>query len=289
MNLRITSFATRISIYIITMIILVFGVTLGVYYHLSSNRIIKSSMEIAYGNLNSMVARVEAQLNSVSHSIDATAWLLNVSSSDSVMIREVLIHNIQNNATIMGSSLAFVPKEGQSPTMYYASHSYLGIRFEHVDMAKYNYIGMDWYLIPKLLGKGYWSEPYYDEGVGNIAMTTYSLPLRNEMGEIFAIYTADISLDQFTDQVEKLLYLEGSYSFLLSRNGYYLTHHKKERIMSETIFSNGFNRKNEYYELIGKAMLAGNTGGKEFVNDGMYRMLSMLLSLRWGGLSVRLF
>lgn len=288
MNLRITSFATRICIYIITMIIIVFGITLGVYYHLSRIRIIKSSMEIAYGNLNNMASRVEAQLNSVSHSIDATAWLLQVSSDDTLRIKEVLIHNIQNNSVIMGSSLAFVPKAEQAPVMYYSSRSYMGVGFENVDLTKYNYAGMDWFLIPKLLGKGYWSEPYFDEGVGNEVMSTYSLPLRNKEGQIFAIYTADISLDQFTDQVEKLIPLEDSYSFLLSRNGYYLTHRNKERIMSETIFSNAFGRNNKDYEVIGREMLAGNTGGQEFVNDGnrSYAIYAPITSVGWSICSV---
>ena len=51
----------------------------------------------------------------------------------------------------------------------------------------YDYPCMDWYLIPQLLKQEYWSEPYYDEGGGNIIMSTYAKPLYNSDGEVFAL------------------------------------------------------------------------------------------------------
>lgn len=56
---------------------------------------------------------------------------------------------------------------------------------------------MDWYQIPRLLNKPYWSEPYYDEGGGNIIMTTYSYPIYDMQGNMVAIFTADLSLEWY--------------------------------------------------------------------------------------------
>ena len=43
-------------------------------------------------------------------------------------------------------------------------------------------LGLDWYQIPKELDRPVWSEPYYDEGGGNIIMSTYSVPLHRMVG-----------------------------------------------------------------------------------------------------------
>ena len=63
---------------------------------------------------------------------------------------------------------------------------------------------MDWYQIPKLLNESYWSEPYYDDGGGEMMMTTYSKPLYDEYGNLYAIITADLSLEWLTDLVEDI-------------------------------------------------------------------------------------
>ncbi len=41
----------------------------------------------------------------------------------------------------------------------------------------YQYFYMDCTKFPKCLMLTYWSEPYFDEGGGNILMTTYSHPI----------------------------------------------------------------------------------------------------------------
>jgi len=33
-----------------------------------------------------------------------------------------------------------------------------------------------WFQAPKAQGKAVWSAPYFDEGAGNVLMTTYSAP-----------------------------------------------------------------------------------------------------------------
>ncbi|MEG0499992.1 MAG: IcfG-like protein, partial [Rikenellaceae bacterium] len=74
--------------------------------------------------------------------------------------------------------------------------------FQNLGGKKYEYHTMDWYLIPKLLKKPYWSEPYYN--ACNTIVTTYALPLYNRKGEMYAIFCAHISLAHFTDMVDEM-------------------------------------------------------------------------------------
>ena len=90
-----------------------------------------------------------------------------------------------------------------------------------------------------------WSEPYFDEGGGNIPMTTCSVPFYGEAGGRCAgVVMADVSLDWLTELVASIKVLKTGYSFLLSRNGTMLTHPCKEMIMNETIFSIAESRNN---------------------------------------------
>lgn len=63
--------------------------------------------------------------------------------------------------------------------------------------------------------------------------------------------------------------MESSYTFLLSRNGSYLTHPNLEKIMNETIFSDAYSVEDDQKEKIGHEMLAEKTGTTEF-NDANY-------------------
>ena len=60
-----------------------------------------------------------------------------------------------------------------------------------------------------------WSEPYFDEGGGNVVMTTYAVPFyrpgRGGQRRLAGIATADVSIDWLGRQVSSLR---------LYRNGY---------------------------------------------------------------------
>ena len=142
------------------------------------------------------------------------------------------------------------------------------VTYQVLGSQNYDYPCMDWYLIPKMQKQAYWSEPYYDDGGGNIIMSTYSKPLYDNRGELFAVFIASISLTQFTDTISLLKPYPSSYTYLISRNGSFLTHADRDKIMNETIFSEAFATENHSQEQIGREMLAGHTGTKHFNYKG---------------------
>lgn len=78
--------------------------------------------------------------------------------------------------------------------MYYSPYTLRtadSLRSIQLGTADYEYHYMDWYQIPKLLDLPYWSDPYFDTGGGEMLMTTYSRPLHDHNGKLFAVFTAD--------------------------------------------------------------------------------------------------
>ncbi len=153
------------------------------------------------------------------------------------------------NPNIIGSAIAYNPtygpKKGQ-PFSPYAYRDSMGIHTKQLTDEKYDYQHQEWYEEPMEQGKGTWSEPYVDKGGGEIPMITYSLPLINNEGDIYAIQTADISLDWLSDLMMEMdnnyndeFFPNDSdnpaYSFIISYEGTFIVHPEQSYVLSKNI------------------------------------------------------
>ena len=121
-------------------------------------------------------------------------------------------------------------------------------------MMTYQYHQKDWYTLPKNSNRPTWSEPYYDEGAGNIFMATYSLPFYKTIDgkrTFQGIVTADISLDWLVKIISSVSTLKSGYSFLISKNGNIVSHPDESLILKETIFSIADAREDPHLREIG--------------------------------------
>ncbi|MFR9649027.1 MAG: SpoIIE family protein phosphatase, partial [Rikenellaceae bacterium] len=176
------------------------------------------------------------------------------------------------NPIIYGAALAFEPGYFPDKGVYfmpYVVRDTLGeITLKWHGGEDYDYHFMDWYLIPKLLNKAYWSEPYYDD----ILMSTYTVPLRDNEGKVVGVITADISLDWLTNLVVNMKPYERSYAVMISRNGYYLSHNDSSLILNDTFFTHtqglGDNSSHEEIYELGRNMQRLNSGNTTIIIDG---------------------
>ena len=118
-----------------------------------------------------------------------------------------------------------------TPSRYYFApyaHRDQGeIKVSFLGSDTYRYFFLDWYQIPKELQRPLWSEPYYDEGGGNIIMSTFSMPFYREREgkkEVRGVARADISLMGLEKLVAAVKIYQTGYAFLISQNGRFLTH-----------------------------------------------------------------
>ena len=186
------------------------------------------------------------------------------------------------NPNIVGSAVAFEPDYYPEKGVYFSPFAYRKdsvILTKQLGTTDYEYHYMDWYQIPKLLGKAYWSDPYFDAGGGDMPLITYSLPLFNSEGQIFAVFTADISLDWMADftsildneYIKKYQQQLGShfYNFIIGRNGTYIMHPKKERVLNETIFSLCLETESTADDRVAYGMINGDTSFEPFDVNGI--------------------
>ena len=152
----------------------------------------------------------------------------------------------------------------------------------------YDYFHMDWYMLPKLLGRGVWSEPYYDEAGGEILMATYAAPVYREQGRrrvFLGVITADVSLEWLRRVVGSLSIYESGYAFLISKGGLFVSHPEGRYLMRESIFSLAEAREDENLREIGRAMTRGRQGfarlDANYFGEPVYVSYAPMPSTEW--------
>ena len=268
--LRNRSLAFKLILFFSASSILIFSIVLAYTYYYS-REIIQANEEKDARNLALMKAtRIETVLNSVQKVTQGLADYLEHSSCSKGEILAMIRTTVKHNPEIYGSSIAFEPYGFDKKTPFLAPYFHRKReKIEFADLAdgSYAYLQGDWYQIPKELQTPQWSEPYFDEGGGNIFMTTYSVPFYGKVGgerRFRGIVTADVSLEGLQEIVSSIKILKTGYGFLISKNGTLVTHPSKELIMNETLFGVAEARGDARLREIARKMIKGESGSLPF-------------------------
>lgn len=275
MKLLLKSFATKLSIYVLSLTLIIFTAIMIIFYAYNRNQSTKYAIAHTHALLDNMVTKINSQLQTVETAVIQSTWTLERNLDNPDSLQYIISAAISQNNLIVGCGIAFIPDFYREKGKYFMP--YVSFKngqdgeliYQTLGSQEYDYPNMDWYLIPKQLKQSYWSEPYYDKGGSNIIMTSYSVPLFDKKGEIYAIFTAHISLTQFREMIESLKPYQSDYTYLISRKGSFLTHPDHKKIMTETVFSEALETNNKYQEQIGREMQAGRTGTVHFDNLGV--------------------
>ena len=106
-------------------------------------------------------------------------------------VHEELERYLLSNPQAYGAAFAVDPEvSGKlfSPYVYRRKGQFIRV---NLDDPKYDYPRQQWYSEPKRLNQARWSDPYFDDGGGNITMVTYSIPIHAK-GKFLGILTTDL-------------------------------------------------------------------------------------------------
>ena len=203
-----SSFSLRMSLYILMVAASVFILAFWGYFNQARNSVREEAMEQAQVKLDNVILQIDKVLSSVETAVQNLSWLVADKLDYPDYMYALTQQVLRSNPHVVGSAIAFEPSYYAEKGVLFSPYSYRtekgAIRSKQLGTEDYEYHYMDWYQIPKLLGRPYWSEPYYDEGGADLVMTTFSLPLYDSDGEMYAVFTADISLDWFADKVNEV-------------------------------------------------------------------------------------
>ena len=176
--IRNRGIAVKLTLLILSSVTVILGVVLGSYYF-SSTEIIEKTVRKNAGNLVlATVNRIEKVLVSIEKVPENVAFSLESFTYERGQIIELVRNVVKNNPEIYGSTISFAPYAHTETREHFAPYYYRkpGTRELAFTEVPGDYFYQDWFQIPKELNRSVWSEPYFDEGAGNIIMATYSVP-----------------------------------------------------------------------------------------------------------------
>lgn len=171
-----------------------------------------------------LVDNIEIRLDGVEHTLQRISKKVQTESEDYVereapRILEIII---EGDSIVKGGSVAIVPDaaEGRGEWMLYTHREEDDVLVSRqLGDTEYSYTKQQWYTAPLKTGKGVWSDPYIDRGAGECLMVTYSYPMKDADGNIVALLTADIALDDLDENLNRLIPYPQSYTFTMTKDG----------------------------------------------------------------------
>lgn len=222
--------------------------------------------------INGILSSVETAVANNQLEIDE-----NINAPDKMF--DITEHILQQNPNIVGSAVAFRPNFYPQKGRQFAPYAYRQdslILTKQLGSASYDYHHMDWYEGPMKEGKGYWSNPYLDEGGGEIPMITYSIPLNDRKEKKCGVLTADIALDWLSDLIKEEDYDDflDTYCFVIGRDGTFIVHPNKELVLKETVQEYCKRTDGAEDDSLAVKMLAGGRGTNSIKVDGVRHFIS---------------
>ncbi|MCA1989712.1 MAG: SpoIIE family protein phosphatase [Desulfarculus sp.] len=254
---------TRFTVVVLVGVGLVSLVMAGLTYLRSSEALLDARKAQLSALAESMANRVSRQLSEVSTPARVMGTTLEVLHPQSqAQAIGLLRRQVIDSRQVFGMAIAYAPYAFDKSLEFFAPYvhrSESGLRNLNLVNPAYAYTRQDWYLIPSLLMRPVWAEPYFDEGGGNILMTTYSSPMVRD-GKLLGIATADLDLQNLGELVHGLLVGKEGYAFLLTHQGSFLAAPKPEWVMRETIFSLAEAQERPALRDLGHRMVRGGSG-----------------------------
>ena len=208
----------------------------------------------------------------VHNSIWITRWCLDYPDSLAVVARRI----VEENPSVMGSTIALVPDYNKKLPLFapYVCRTADGsVELKSLATEEYDYPSQEWFTEPLKYGYGYWSEPYIDEGGGEVLMTTYSVPVTDDAGRVAAVLTADVSLDWLTELIGSLRVYPDAFSVLISREGKIMVSPVEELNMQRSIKEYGMGAKDtSNFNSLADGMLSGKSGNVSLKQSRRERM-----------------
>lgn len=263
------SFSSRLSQIILLIVSILFIVMLGIVSFSSHALIAEEATRGASNILKATILEVEKEFEKVESTLQSVAWMV-YEHQDEDDVLYMITHEIVNrHPNIFGSAIAFVPGYHQGKH-YFSPYSYKDAQTGEIHSMQlgndeYDYFEMEWFKVAYDTKKSHWSEPYFDEGGGEMMMSTFSMPLFDLQGNVFAVITADVPIDQMREKLNAIHPYEHSHVLVASHSGKLFN----EKDTSITLFSLAEKIDDPRVEEFSKAMVEGKSGYSRFFYDGV--------------------
>ena len=266
--------SVRVSLWVVMFAAVIFIAALSFLFYQSREAVRQEAINRATQILDKTSLRVEGILNRVEVATNMTMWLVqrHPDKADSMFVysRGVL----QNNPDFYNCSIAFEPYYFGDKVRYFSAYTkHIGdsIRTIQGGSDSYQYFFMDWYLMPTLLDRPCWTEPYMDLDVATNTsemVTSYCQAIKDKQNKVIGVINTSLSLNWLSQTISATKPYPNSYSIMIGRGGTYFVHPDTTKITRQTIFTQTLEQSDTAMSSLGHAMQRGEEGMKHMNING---------------------
>ena len=266
--------SVRVSLWVVFFAAIIFNVALGFLFYQAREAVRQEAINSATQILDKTSLRVEGILNRVEVASNMTRWLVqrhpNKADSMFVYSRGALL----NNPDFYTCSIAFEPYYFKDKGRYFSAYTkHLGDSLRTIQGGSdhYQYFFADWYLMPQLLDKPCWTEPYMDLDAPTNTfemVTSYCQPIKDKNNQFIGVINTSLSITWLSQTISAVKPYPNSYSIMIGRGGTYFVHPDTTKITRQTIFTQTIEQPDTALTALGYAMQRGEEGMKHMNIDG---------------------
>ena len=266
--------SVRVSLWVVFFAAVIFIAALGLLFYQAREAVRQEAFSRATQILDKTSLRVDSILNRVEVASNMTKWLVqrHPDRADSMFVYSRSM--LENNPDFYNCSIAFEPDYFNDKGRYFSAYSKFvsdTIRTIQGGSDHYQYFFVDWYLMPKLLNRPCWTEPYFDLDVATNTsemVTSYCQTINDKQGQVIGVINTSLSLNWLSNTISAIKPYPNSYSIMIGRGGTYFVHPDTTKITRQTIFTQTIEQPDTAMTALGYAMQHGEEGVKHMMVDG---------------------
>ena len=260
---------SKILLFIVAPIILLYVVIAGYgQWQYSENE--KSRIRDRMSELTGRNASIlDANLSRAADVARLTAGFLETEPDLSEAQLYAQLHrNVTSNPLVYGAAIAFEPGRYQDRKLFSPYVYRTGTGTARMDIATEAYDYTDgqwqWWDAPRDTGTSVWTAPYFDEGAGNILMSTYTTPFFSE-GTFRGVTTVDVDLKALSGQLEDTDMLARNF-FIVTNSGH-IAYHYDRWMIGKSFVEIAAESGNTGNIALSQRIMAGQTGMMSIESD----------------------
>jgi sigma-B regulation protein RsbU (phosphoserine phosphatase) len=246
----------------------ILGITLPLFFfslyfiqNTAGKELTKFAEEKAFHLETRIISEIKHYLDNASSFTKEASYMLKLDPAKYTTLLPFLKKHLQNNPNIYGSALAIEPDSYLNKTYckYYYKHNG-ALKEKWLMPPHYDYLHQEWYSKVKQLKKGMWSKPYFDEGGGEVFMSTFTYPLLDSHQTFLGVVTADIKIDILSEKIQKMTFSKEHFVFVLDKSGFLLSHPDSHYALKQTAFAYAKNLHSKTLSNALQQMLSADKG-----------------------------
>ena len=267
----------RINLYLQVVFesLLLLIITLGILAYFSHQALRHEALLNAHQTMEGTVQEVDNILLSVEQSTGNIYYDMLEHLNDPDRMFTYCRELVKSNPNIMGCAIAFKP--GYYPDRgHFMAYVHRSLPAEDGSTTLITsdsftdrpYTEQRWYSDPMKSGEVGWIDPLKGHETEAEPLVTFCLPFNDKYGKRVGVMAVDVSLNQLSKIILETKPSENGYTLLLAHNGSYIVHPDKNKLTDPHIFSHTEQNDDPAETAAAKAMVAGESGMREFTRDG---------------------